>query len=274
VAVEASARVPAAATVVVKLGGEVLEPPRLEQVASQIRAAVSDGGRRMVIVHGGGPQVTAESKRRGLQPRIVAGRRITDDATRAVMQEVMPRLSAALAAALAAEGVRAAIVADAVRARRRPPRAVSGGGPTPIDLGLVGDVTGFDLDRMSADAKAAIPIIASLGRGEAGELLNINADVVAAELAIALRAAALVAVAAVGAVRRDKDDPASRIARLTIAEARAAIADGTVVGGMIPKLEEAFAPLAAGVAAVHIVGPGELDASLRSPGTVGTLVTA
>ena len=75
-----------------------------------------------------------------------------------------------------------------------------------------------------------------------------------------------------GGVRRDKNDPASRIPRLTVAEARAAIADGTVQGGMIPKLEEAFAPLEAGVGAVHIVGAEEIAQSLGAPGSVGTVL--
>ena len=75
-------------------------------------------------------------------------------------------------------------------------------------------------------------------------------------------------------MRRDKHDPSTRLGRLTVAEARAAIADGTVQGGMIPKLEEAFAPLAAGVGAVHVVAPGEIAASLAAPGTAGTLLVA
>jgi acetylglutamate kinase len=75
-------------------------------------------------------------------------------------------------------------------------------------------------------------------------------------------------------VRRNKDDPATRLARLTVAEARAAIADGTVQGGMIPKLEEAFAPLAAGVGAVHVVAPSEIAAALDRPGSAGTLLVA
>jgi acetylglutamate kinase len=87
-----------------------------------------------------------------------------------------------------------------------------------------------------------------------------------------VRAGALVACTAVGGVRRDKDDPATRLPRLTVAEAKAAIADGTVQGGMIPKLEEAFAPLAAGVGAVHIVAPAEIATSLVDPGSVGTLL--
>jgi acetylglutamate kinase len=77
----------------------------------------------------------------------------------------------------------------------------------------------------------------------------------------------------VGGVRSDKDDPTTRIGRLTVAEARAAIASGAVQGGMIPKLEEAFGPLAAGVPAVHIVAPGEIAASLARPGSVGTLLS-
>jgi len=76
----------------------------------------------------------------------------------------------------------------------------------------------------------------------------------------------------VGGVRRDKDDPATRIPRLTVAEAQAAIAAGVVQGGMIPKLEEAFGPLAAGVGAVHIVAPGEIAAALAAPGSAGTLL--
>ncbi len=97
---------------------------------------------------------------------------------------------------------------------------------------------------------------------------------VASRLAAALGCDALLAVTGVGGVRRHKDDPTSRLGRLTVAEARAAIADGSVQGGMIPKLEEAFEPLAAGVHAVHIIGPAEIASALAHPGTVGTLLVA
>ena len=160
-----------------------------------------------------------------------------------------------------------------VRAHRRPPRVVSGGGPEPIDFGSVGDVDGFDLALLAAlEAAGYLPVIACVGASPRGEVLNINADVVASQLAAAAGAAALVAVTGVGGVRRDAADPATRLPRLTVAEARAAIADGAVRGGMIPKLEEAFAPLGAGVGAVHIVGPGEIADSLAAPGSVGTLL--
>jgi acetylglutamate kinase len=268
----------AAAPAVIKLGGDVLAAPALGVVAADIARARADGA-RLIVIHGGGPQATALSKRLGLEPRLVGGRRITDEPTLDVMKMVVAgKLNVDLVAALRAAGALAVGVSGSsglIRAHRRPARVVSGGGDAPIDFGLVGDVDGFDrplLDQL--DRAGYLPVLACLAAGEAGLVLNINADVVASQLAVGLGAAALVACTAVGGVRRDKDDPGSRLPRLTVAEARAAIADGTVQGGMIPKLEEAFAPLAAGVGAVHVVGPGEIAASLAAPGTVGTLLVA
>jgi acetylglutamate kinase len=193
-----------------------------------------------------------------------------------VVKMVVAGLNVDLVAALRADGVPAFGVSGAsgvIRAHRRPPRIVSGAGDKPIDFGLVGDVDGFDLELLDMlDARDALPVIACLGADTAGIVLNINADVVASQLAAAVRAGALVACTAVGGVRRDKDDPATRLPRLTVAEAKAAIAAGTVQGGMIPKLEEAFAPLAAGVGAVHIVAPSEIATALLAPGSVGTLL--
>ncbi|MES1210200.1 MAG: acetylglutamate kinase, partial [Pseudomonadota bacterium] len=182
-----------------------------------------------------------------------------------------------LVAALRQGGVRAIGVAGAsgvVHAHRRPARVVAGGGPGPVEFGLVGDVDGFDLALLDLLHDAGyLPVLASLGLSTDGVVLNINADVVASALAAAWHATELVAVTAVGGVRRDKDDPSTRIARLTIDNARAAIAGGVVQGGMIPKLEEAFGPLAAGVGAVHIVAPGQIAATLAAPGSVGTVLT-
>jgi len=276
--------------VVIKLGGDVLSGESLAAMAADVAAfaAASAGpaGPRVVLVHGGGPQATALSERLGLAPRIVGGRRVTDAATLDVMKMIVAgQLDVDLVVALRAAGARAVGVSGTsgvVRARRRPPRVVAGGGPDPVDFGLVGDVVGFDLALLATlGAAGYLPVVACLGlaegepsspSGSLGQALNINADVVASQLAAAVRARALVAVTRVGGVRRDKDDPATRIPRLTVAEARAAIADGTVKGGMIPKLEEAFAPLAAGVEAVHIVAPGEVAAALDAPGARGTLI--
>ena len=176
---------------------------------------------------------------------------------------VAGRLNVELCAALRRTGLPAVGLhagSGVIRARRRPPRVVSGGGPEPIDFGLVGDVVGFDtrlLDGLWRDGY--LPVLSCLGLDDEGEVLNLNADLAASQLAAALAAHALVAVTAVGGVRSDAADPATRLPRLTVAEARAAIADGRITGGMIPKLEEACAAIAAGVRDVRIVAPAEID---------------
>ncbi len=267
------------ATVVIKLGGDVLEDPARGEVAAGaaacIEAAPAD---RIVVVHGGGAQVTALSGRLGVETRLVGGRRITDAATLEVLEMVVAgRLNVELCAALRARQVRAVGLhagSGVLRARRRPPRVVSGGGPEPIDFGLVGDVVGIDRPLLETLLAARyLPVISCLGLSEDGQVLNLNADLAASQMAAALEADTLVAVTAVGGVRRDPRDPATRLPRLSVTEGRAAIAGGVVTGGMIPKLEEAFAAIAAGVRSVQIVGPTEIAAALAAPGTVGTRIT-
>lgn len=263
--------------VVVKAGGDVLEGAALGAVARDLQATVGAGW-QPVIVHGGGGQATALALRLGVPARVVGGRRITDAETLDIMKMVVAgKLNVDLVAALRAAGARAIGLCGAsgfVRAHKRPPRVVAGGGDAPIDFGLVGDIDDFDLPGLALLSRAGyLPVLACLGADPAGTVLNINADLVASQLAVALRAAAFVAVTAVGGVRRDRNDARTRIDRLTVAAARAAIASGSVQGGMIPKLEEAFVPLEAGVAAFHIVAPGEILSGLGNPGSVGTVLT-
>ena len=264
--------------VVVKIGGEVLAGPEAALLAADVRTLV-DGGARVVIVHGGGPQATALERRLGLETRQVAGRRITDAATLDVMKMVLAgKLNVDLCALLCAAGVKPVGLHGAsscvVRAERRPPRVVTGGGPDPIDFGLVGDVVGFDLALLGALADAGyVPVLASLGADAQGGVYNINADIVANQLAAALGADRLLLVTSAPGVLADVKDPASRLPRLTVSDARRAIADGVVTGGMIPKLEEAIAVLGAGVGAIHILGrlaAGDLVREARAPGSVGT----
>jgi acetylglutamate kinase len=255
--------------VIVKLGGEVIDSPRLADIAADV-ARLAAAGHRVTVVHGAGPQTTALSKRLGLEPRIVGGRRVTDRATLEVLTMVLGQLNVALCGALRRAGVRAVGLHGAVAAKRRPPQVISGAGPDPVDLGLVGDVTGVDhalLDWLAGDGR--VPVLACLGSGDEGEAYNINADVVANRLAIEQSADLLVLVTSTDGVRRRVDDPASRIPSLTRAAAERAIADGTVAGGMIPKLEESFAAMAQGVRAVLIVS-GDLARAVAEPGSVGT----
>lgn len=265
--------------VVVKLGGEVVKGPFLAAICADIGELAKT--RPVVVVHGGGPQATELQKRLGQTPNVVAGRRITDAETLEVMKMTVAGLvNVDLCRALVAAGAKPVGLHGAsscvIRAVKRPPRVVEGGGPDPIDFGHVGDVTGLGEALLATLVSAGyIPVLACLGADEHGQVYNINADVVANRTAVFLDAAALVLVTDVPGVMRDLADPSSRIARITSAEKTKLVAEGVVTKGMIPKLDESFAAIAEGVRAVHIVGklvPGDLFTEIESPGTKGTVL--
>ena len=272
-------------TLVIKLGGELME----ERHAQQARAIAQDtaqlvaAGNTVVMVHGGGPQVTALQKRLGMQPTMVGGRRVTDRETLDVMKmavaglvnvEVCSHLTAAGARPVGLHGMSAGTIV----AHRRPPTVVSGGGPDPVDFGLVGDVDGVNTELLRLLATGGyVPVLACLGADAQGNAYNINADTVANAVAVALKADALVLVTGAPGVLKDIADPTSRIPRLTRSQAQKAIADGVIAAGMIPKVEESFRAMDMGVAAVLIVGQlkaGDLRTAALQPGSVGTLLAA
>jgi acetylglutamate kinase len=264
--------------IVVKIGGEVVGSSEAAVLAADLRVLV-DGGARIAIVHGGGPQATDLQKRLGLTTTQIAGRRVTDAATLDVMKMVLAgKLNVDLCATLLAAGLSPVGLHGAsghvIRATRRPPKVYPSAGPDPIDLGFVGDVTGFNLALLETLwAANHLPVLACLGADEAGTTYNINADLVGNQLAAALHAERLFLVTSTPGVLRDVNDPSSRLTRITCAEARQAIADGIISGGMITKLEEAMAVIDQGVGAIHILGKlaaGDLVRAVREPGSVGT----
>lgn len=270
----------AASPLVLKLGGEVVAGPYLDAIAADV-VELAKSGTPVVIVHGGGPQATDLQKRLGQTPNIVAGRRITDDATLEVMKMVVAgKVNVDLCAAIVAKGGKPVGLhgasARVVEATKRPAKIVAGGGPDPIDFGHVGDVIGVNEELVTLLLSSGyVPVIACLGADAEGHVFNINADTVANRLAVALDARALVLVTDVPGVLRDIGDVSSRIARLTRKDATDAIESGVITKGMIPKVEESFAAIAEGVRAVHIVGKlarGDLAREARDPGSVGTVL--
>jgi acetylglutamate kinase len=265
---------------VVKVGGELAQDRAL--LAGSVGAAVRaflDAGIRVAVVHGAGPQATELSRRLGLQPRMVGGRRVTDESTLEVMKMTLAgQVSVDVAAAFRLAGVPAlcttGVSAGLVDAVKRPPKPVTGAGPEPVDMGLVGDVVGVRTNVFERLAESGlVPVLGSLGGDASGNVFNINADTVATRVAAELRAAKLFLVSNVPGVLRDKDDVSTRMPRLTPAEARQAIESGVILGGMIPKVEESLAMLEQGIEAIHIVGIEPLSALLdeaREAGCRGT----
>ncbi|HMH57173.1 MAG TPA: acetylglutamate kinase, partial [Gemmatimonadales bacterium] len=200
---------------VVKLGGDVLsEPETLDGVAGQL-ALLTSLGIRIVVVHGGGPQATALSRRLGLEPRLVAGRRVTDDGALDVAKMVYAgQINVNLLAALRDHRVQAVglsgVDAELITAHRRPPVSVvdDAGATVRVDYGHVGDIDRVDPRVLVTlmDARM-VPVVASLAGGEDGEVFNVNADTVAESLAVALRAQKLIFLTGAPGVLRDRNDP-------------------------------------------------------------------
>ncbi len=266
---------------VVKIGGELASDRA--KLAGSVGAAVRaflEAGIRVAVVHGGGPQATELQKKLGLQPKMVGGRRVTDEATLEVMKmSLAGQVSVDVAAAFRLAGVPAlcttGVSAGLVEAVKRPPKVISGAGPDPVDLGLVGDVAGVDVGLFERLAAAGIvPVLGSLAGDGQGNVFNINADTVATRLAARLKAAKQFLVTNVPGVLANKDDPSTRLPTLTPSEARAKIASGVIQGGMIPKVEESLEMLEEGIEAIHIVGISPLEAVLGEAAQAGRFGTA
>jgi acetylglutamate kinase len=253
------------APVVVKLGGRALEttPEAFAELALDLVALAG----RAVVVHGGGPEVSAWCERLGLGPRFAGGRRVTDEATLEVAAAVLAGLvNKRLVAALRAHGVDAIGLAalDGGLARVAPH-------PERVTLGEVGVVEAVDGDLLHGLlARGATPVIASIGQAN-GRLLNINADDLAAALAPALGAEALVLLSDTPGLLLEGEP----VSALDMPGIDRALASSEVTGGMAPKLEAARAASALGVESVWIAswsGAGTLTRLLRGEGR-GTRIT-
>ncbi len=267
-------------TALVKVGGEVVDDAaHLEGLARNV-AELVQGGWHVVIVHGGGPQVTRLQARLGQTATKVAGQRVTGkDDIDAVVSALCGTVNVALCAVLFRAGVKAfgCHGASVIEASKRPPAEVKGHGV--VDYGEVGDVGGVDSKVLAGlCGLGLVPVLATLGlERSSGRVLNINGDTAAAAVARALPATLLLSVTAVGGVFANLHDPSSRLPLLTPSLARAKIDDGTISGGMIPKVEEALSLLSSGVATVAILdarAPGAFVAAAENDGSRGTVFAA
>lgn len=248
---------------VIKFGGEAIDDPvALERLIEDV-ALLHLVGIRVVIVHGGGKQTTETAAALGIETKFIGGRRVTDEQTIDVLKMVLAgKLNVELLTMLKKKGVRATsvsgVAAGIIEARKRPPRVVTGGGDEPIDLGQVGDIVRIDTEfiKLMLDSNY-VPVLSPLGSDDEGNVLNINADIVASRLAAELRAEKLLLLTGAPGVMQDMHDPTTLISRMTIAETREAIASGFIKGGMIPKLEESIRCLENGCAKVHILSATE-----------------
>ena len=257
--------------VVVKYGGAAMVKADLREAVFRDLVLLASVGVQPVVIHGGGPEINQWLGRIGLEAQFRDGLRVTDPATMEVVEMVLVgRVNKQIVNGLQRLGGRAVGLSGSdgglVQAR------TLGDG----SHGLVGEVAAVNPEVLKPLlASGYIPVISSVAPDRDGQAHNINADTVAGELAAALDAEKLILLTDTAGILRDRNDPASLIRQLSLAEGRQLIAEGVVAGGMIPKTECCIRALAQGVGAAHILDGRVAHALLLEVFTdagIGTMV--
>jgi acetylglutamate kinase len=245
-------------TLVIKYGGAAQTKDELKELFSQDIAMLNFIGIRTVIVHGGGPKISATMEKMGKKPEFVHGQRVTDQETMDIVEMVLGGLvNKEIVALINKHGGKAVGLSGKdgglIRAQKKTIRKVTPetGVSEIVDLGLVGEVTSIDPSILDGlERSGFIPVISPIGVGPEGETLNINADYVASAVASALRAEKLILLTDVAGILNKKGTVISTLKRGQIARL---VKDGTISGGMLPKVQACMNALEQGVGKTHIV---------------------
>jgi acetylglutamate kinase len=273
-------------TFVVKLSGKATEDhDNLSSLAEEL-ALLHQVGIRICVVHGGGKQLSDLASKLGIEQTIIEGRRVTDDATLEMAKMIFAgKINTDILAALRNRSIEAVglsgVDGNIVHAERRPPKEVLNretGERSQVDYGHVGDVVEINSRLLSVLLNEGyLPVISSLGADSEGTVFNINADTIAAEIAMQLKAEKLILLSDVDGIYLRPGEPETKLSRLTAAEADAMIKDGTATGGMIPKLQSITTLLSRGVHSAHILSGTTRNALLSEIFTdsgTGTMIVA
>ena len=273
-------------TFVVKLSGKVTEDRNnLTSLAEEL-ALLHQVGIRICVVHGGGKQLTELAAKLGVEQTIIEGRRVTDDATLDMAKMIFAgKINTDILAALRHRGIEAVglsgVDGNIIHAERRPPKEILNretGVTAHVDFGHVGDVVKINSRLLTVLLDHGyLPVISSLGADDEGMVFNINADTVAAEIAVQLHAEKLILLSDVDGIYLDAGDASSKLSRLTAAEADDLINRGAATAGMIPKLQSIATLLRRGVHSAHIISGTNRNALLSEIFTdkgTGTMMVA
>jgi acetylglutamate kinase len=237
-------------TLVVKIGGQALDDPSLAAVVAEDLALLSIVGIRVVVVHGGGPQISEAMTAAGIEPTFVHGLRVTDESSMDLVRRVLVgSINADLVARLGRAGVHAVGISGGdgpvlIGAKRA--------GPAGEDLGRVGEIASIGTELIETLlARGYVPVLSSVAVDDEGDALNVNADEVAGAIASSLQAAKLVFLTNVEGLYRDLGAADSLVSELKAGELQAMLA--TLSEGMRPKATAAVAALRGGVDKVHIL---------------------
>jgi acetylglutamate kinase len=269
-------------TFVVKAGGGVFADPQATRVLMEQIAILHYFGVRVVLVHGGGPQLTELSAALGVPTRMVDGRRVTDqqsiDVTTMVLNGLINTRVLGMCRDLDIEAVGiSGVDAGLVRAHKRPPVRLAADGEL-VDFGFVGDIDAVDTTVLKKLLdNGLMPVVSPLSADESGTLLNINADTVAAAIGAALQAEKLILCTGAPGILASVDDPRSLISYTDLPGLKRLADEGHIAAGMLPKAKAIEDAIHGGVRRVHVVSyqspEGILGEVFTNEGT-GTLIVA
>ena len=271
-------------TFVVKFSGKVTEDKGILVLLAEELALLHQVGIRVCVVHGGGKQLNQLAQKLGVVQTVIEGRRVTDDDTLELAKMIFRgKINTEILSALRNRGIEAVglsgLDGGVVKAERRPPKDVlikATGETETVDYGHVGDVVDVDIRLVDLLLENGyLPVISSLGADDEGKIYNINADTIAAEIAVRLYAEKLILLSDVNGIYLDPNDDTTKIDRLSVEEAREMIASGKATGGMIPKLENLASLIERGVRSAHVIGGGSRNGILAEVFTdegTGTMV--
>jgi len=260
-------------TVVIKYGGAAMDDPELREEFARDVVLLKYVGMNPVVVHGGGPDITAYMKRLDMPVEFVAGLRVSDEATVEIVKMVLVgKLNIDIVLRIGRHGQPAVGLSGDDGGLLRCSRRMAPGG---VDIGFVGQIEEVDPGVINHIARDYIPVVASVGADREGNSYNINADEAAAAIAVALSARAAVFLTDVRGWLRDPTDPDSLIAQASVEQVRHAL--DSIEGGMRPKLQACVDAVEGGVGAAQIIDgrlPHSLLLELFTDAGIGTKVTA
>lgn len=266
-------------TIVIKYGGSAQVDDNLRRNVCEDLVLMQTLGIRVVLIHGGGPEISKMMKRVGKVAQFIEGLRVTDTETAEIAEMVLVgKINKAIVAEITQHGGRALGLSgrdcNLISAKKAAPVDVNG---TPVDLGLVGTPEEVNATILSDLLKAGyMPVVAPTGSASDGSMLNINGDTVAGYIAGALAADRIIFLTDQKGILRDVSQPDSVISRLNTAEIDALKAAGILKGGMLPKVEAAELALESDVDSVHIIDgrvAHSLILELFTDTGVGTMIT-
>lgn len=264
-------------TIVIKYGGNAMINPQLKHSVMQDIILMKYVGMRPVVVHGGGPEITATLKQLGKQSTFISGLRVTDAETVAIAEMVLVgKINTEIVTMLNHQGAKAVGLsgkdASLIMAEKHFAEVHEGEDIKLVDIGFVGAVKKINTDILNTLLdQNFIPVIAPIGAGKDCATYNINADYVAAEIAGALHAEKMILLTDVEGIYRNFADKSSLISTITRCDAERMVKQQTIDGGMIPKVESCLKALREGVPKTHIIdGRQEHSLLLEVFTTTGT----